>query len=150
MGLLTKAIGLACAAYSTYILFIFFAFTIDLKRDFGIVDRFPSINDRYNKPFNIMGFAHMLFWIISWGIHHSLFARGWMAKIVANVVTPQLERSIYVFGSAILLDWMMFDPEIQFGGGILWNIKPWNQSNFFVRNSIAIIGSSYFDASLCS
>ena len=91
-----------------------------------------------------MGLIHMLFWITVWGIHHSLFARGWMGKWVSQVIPPALERSVYAFCSTILLDWMIYDKEINFGGGILWNIKPWTECNFFIRNSLALIGSSYF------
>lgn len=148
MGAVAKVLGLVCAAYGVYIIFIFVIFTLDFKHDLPIFSSFPSVNDNYDKPFYFHGFVRMLFWIIIWGIHHSLFARSWMAKMVANVITPKLERSLYVFISAIVLDWMMYDDEIKFGGGILWSIKPWNESNFFIRNGLTIIGTLYFSTSI--
>ena len=69
-------IGVVSAVYAIYIGLIFFVFTIDLKRDVSLFQGFPSVNDDYDKPFRIMGFVHMLFWILVWGTHHSLFARG--------------------------------------------------------------------------
>eukprot|EP01083_Nonionella_stella_P294895 1002250_1 len=144
MGIITKIIGVVCVAYTIYIMILFSAFNLDLKRDIFLFKYVPSINDGYDKPFDVMGLCHMLFWIVVWGVHHSLFARGWMGAIVANVMPSKLERSLYIFVSSMLLDCMLYDKQIYFGGGIIWDIQWWNECNFFVRNSLAFVGCGYF------
>eukprot|EP01084_Bolivina_argentea_P174616 302453_1 len=147
MSFLTPVIGVVAAAYGIYIVSLFFLFTVDLKSDIAFLAIIPCINDNYDQPFRMNGLLRLLFWIFAWGLHHSLFARGWMAQLVSKLITPRLERSLYVFITALLLDWMMFDKQIHFGGGIIWNIKPWNECNLIIRN-IGLIVSGYFYTAL--
>ena len=83
-------------------------------------------------------------WIGIFGLHHSLFARGWVAQWVMTVIPPALERSFYILVSSLLLHGMMIDPRIRFGGGTVWNLTIWTESHFLIRNGAALLLSSYF------
>ena len=80
MGFLSKVIGILCALYGLYVLSIFTAFILDFKPYLKHSVAIPSINDNCNEEFKFYGLIKMIFWIFIFGIHHSLFARHWMAK----------------------------------------------------------------------
>eukprot|EP01084_Bolivina_argentea_P004761 9022_1 len=106
---------------------------------------FPNIDLNYDKPFKTHALYKPLCVLLIWCIHHSLFIREPIRKIIKNKLNlgDKSQLILYRLIAGILLLILIFtwnSSNNSIGGGFIWNIEPLSSSNnWFIRNFCFLI-----------
>ena len=111
-----------------------------------IISFFPNVNTNYDKPFNYHALYKPIFALFLWSVHHSLFIREPIRKLITNKfnLNDKTQTHVYRIVAAILLLYVIFSWNVSgryIGGGHIWNVSLISSPSnpFFIRNICHLI-----------
>ena len=95
---------------------------------------FPNIDKNYQQSFNINSLYKPLFILFIWCLHHSLFIREPIRKIIKNNLNLNDKSQLIIYriiaGILLLLSLFTYNSSNNpIGGGIIWDIQQLSSSN---------------------